>query len=836
MARILVDLDTREGLEGKMTLRWGSYRNVQPLDYEGVPFRCNKCRQIGHVYMNCPLVTCQKGMPKQTHPSAGKDHASASIPSRTSDRTIERRSPLQKPAPNPPQPENMQQRNMSPPPMNIDLTVAADTSAPVSHPTSIPSTSAKSSVHYSSNESTMIHCKIPLPPPAITSGPPSLPFPSPPSSPPSSKSNPSHPYSLRPRSNRQDPPSSAGLGIVPLDPGLSSSRGRKTNLSKAIKNASAEVISYNCRGLASSPKRLALKRLFEVENPDIILLQETLGSSEDCIRALSTVGTKWNYIAADAVGRSGGLAFGYNPTTIKLDSSWGGQGFLGADILCSELGSPLRIVNIYGPCHHRDPFWRNLLSKNLLASDSTIIGGDLNFSIGFFESWGAAAQRDPISDYISGLLEQHDFIDIPVQKKQPTWRNRRTGHAALARRLDRFLMKGPLVHRLQSFKQWVCTGGLSDHHPIAMEILGPHQKPKAPYKFNHQWLLDPSFNGMITSYWKAHPIDREPSFARGFVKNLTELKHLAISWAKEKKKGEDERLAKIEMDLENLLDERNLGFISQEDKNTLVELENQKNIILKGREESLRLHSRAIWLKAGDENSRFFHNFAKGRKVANTIWNLPLPEGGMADTFNKLSNLGTSYFRNLYKNPADTNLAEIINVAGHFPRFIEEEDAADLEAPVTMAELESTIKWFKKEKSPGPDGWTIEFYASFFDLLGEDILKVVEESRTTGSMYHAINTTFIALIPKSDHPSSFDDFRPISLCNVLYKITSKIIANRIKPILSRHISPQQFAFLENRQIHEAIGSAQEAIHSIWTKRLRCILLKIDLSKAFDRVS
>jgi len=241
MARILVDLDTREGLEGKMTLRWGSYRNVQPLDYEGVPFRCNKCRQIGHVYKDCPLVTCQNGMPKQTRPSAGKDHAPASIPSRTSDRTIETRSPLQKPAPNPPPPENMQQRNMSPPPMNIDLTVAADSSAPVSHPSSIPSTSAKSSVHYSSNESTMIHCKIPLPPPAISSGTPSLPLPSPPSSPPSSKSNPSHPYSLRPRSNRQEPPSSAGLGIVPLDPGLSSTRGRKTNLSKAIKNASAEV-------------------------------------------------------------------------------------------------------------------------------------------------------------------------------------------------------------------------------------------------------------------------------------------------------------------------------------------------------------------------------------------------------------------------------------------------------------------------------------------------------------------------------------------------------------------------------------------------------------------
>eukprot|EP00253_Pinus_taeda_P031755 PITA_31755 len=68
---------------------------------------------------------------------------------------------------------------------------------------------------------------------------------------------------------------------------------------------------------------------------------------------------------------------------------------------------------------------------------------------------------------------------------------------------------------------------------------------------------------------------------------------------------------------------------------------------------------------------------------------------------------------------------------------------------------------------------------NFFDTLGEDILKVVEDCRINGKMYEAFNTTFIALIPKSDNPISFDDFRPISLCNCIYKIIAKIIANRI---------------------------------------------------------
>eukprot|EP00253_Pinus_taeda_P012118 PITA_12118 len=175
------------------------------------------------------------------------------------------------------------------------------------------------------------------------------------------------------------------------------------------------------------------------------------------------------------------------------------------------------------------------------------------------------------------------------------------------------------------------------------------------------------------------------------------------------------------------------------------------------------------------------------------------------DSFNKLAHLGISHFRDLYKSPREVNLPDIINVANHFPRFVEEDDIEALNDPITKEELEG------------------------------DLLAVVEESRSKGSIYHAINSTFIALIPKSDSPKSFNDYRPISLCNCLYKIISKTIVNRLRPILSRSIAPQQFAFLESRQIHEAIGLAQEAIHSIWSKHLKAILLKIDLSKDFDRV-
>jgi hypothetical protein len=122
-------------------------------------------------------------------------------------------------------------------------------------------------------------------------------------------------------------------------------------------------------------------------------------------------------------------------------------------------------------------------------------------------------------------------------------------------------------------------------------------------------------------------------------------------------------------------------------------------------------------------------------------------------------------------------------------------------------ELKEVLHSFQKDKIPGPDGWTIEFFIGLYELIGTNILRVVEESRLKGHMHAPFNSTFIALILKYDDPSSLDDFRPISLCNCIYKVISKIIARRIKAILSENISREQFGFLEGRKIHEAIGVA-----------------------------
>ena len=156
----------------------------------------------------------------------------------------------------------------------------------------------------------------------------------------------------------------------------------------------------------------------------------------------------------------------------------------------------------------------------------------------------------------------------------------------------------------------------------------------------------------------------------------------------------------------------------------------------------------------------------------------------MITSFEGLANLGVKHFQNLYKAQAGSTLAEIIQVAQLFPRHVDAEENAELMDEVSVEELKEVLHSFQNDKSLGLDDWSIEFYLGFFELLGEDLLEVVEESRKLGVIHAPINSTFIALIPKVDKPEAFDDFRLISLCNCLYNIISKVISKRLKAVLS----------------------------------------------------
>lgn len=105
------------------------------------------------------------------------------------------------------------------------------------------------------------------------------------------------------------------------------------------------------------------------------------------------------------------------------------------------------------------------------------------------------------------------------------------------------------------------------------------------------------------------------------------------------------------------------------------------------------------------------------------------------------------------------------------------------------------MKEMPNGKVPGPDGFTIEFYKACWDIIKTEVWEVVEDSRRSSSFLKSLNSTFITLTPKEEEANTPSKFHPIALCNVLYKLISKVIANRLKTILPGIISEEQSSYV-----------------------------------------
>eukprot|EP00253_Pinus_taeda_P034308 PITA_34308 len=227
--------------------------------------------------------------------------------------------------------------------------------------------------------------------------------------------------------------------------------------------------------------------------------------------------------------------------------------------------------------------------------------------------------------------------------------------------------------------------------------------------------------------------------------------------------------------------------------------------------------------------------FANKRQEANTIWEIKNEEGISYTSQEAISEEAVKYFKHTYSRNVGCDIEDIFWGIDPYPTMFDANQNNILYSAVFEEELLATMKYFQKDKCPGPDGWTIDFFIHFFDLFKSDILNLVEESRTHGFTIRYISSTYIALIPKKKDSLTFMDYRAISPCNVLYKIVSKIIAVRLRNILSNHLSLEQHGFLKGLQHVGSCGthSRMSTFHALQEDR-SCII-KIDLKKAYDCV-
>lgn len=159
-----------------------------------------------------------------------------------------------------------------------------------------------------------------------------------------------------------------------------------------------------------------------------------------------------------------------------------------------------------------------------------------------------------------------------------------------------------------------------------------------------------------------------------------------------------------------------------------------------------------------------------------------------------------------------------------------------LTGTVSADEIKKVLFSMPNDKSPGPDGYTSEFYKATWEIIGNEFTLAIQSFFAKGFLPKGINSTILALIPKKLEARVMRDYRPISCCNVIYKVISKIIANRLKSVLPKFISGNQSAFVKDRLLIENLLLATELVKDYHKDRIseRCAI-KIDISKAFDSV-
>ena len=592
-----------------------------------------------------------------------------------------------------------------------------------------------------------------------------------------------------------------------------------------------KLLSLNSRGFDLRKELMIFDR---AKSYDFCFVQETHVS---CSSRLTALSAEWSGPSfwSPAFGRQGGVAILVSDRFDGEILSWrkDSDGRV-LSLLATSNGFKINFVNIYAPVNltHRKIFFENL-HDFFLPADAIILGGDFNcYESELDKLGGNVFVAKYLADFRSCFRLSDAWRKLHPRLRQYSWFN---SDFSIGSRLDKFFVSFNLASSVRSCDILPCC--FSDHDFVSLQVCLNNDYARGPglWKFNNSLLSDSDFCSLISARITDFStcVDNFLSIKDWWDFFKRSLRAEIVSYSKLKRRElfhERVKLTNRLISCKQRLCQGDNSVVS-----TIVSLESRLKELTLRDLEGAKIRSRVQWFEDGEKPTRFFFKLERERMDRNFVSSILNADGVEVFAREGIEHAHVCFYTDLF-SPEPTDPVCKQRLLQGFARSLTESDRDFCDEALSLSELAESLSSLNLGRSPGPDGFTVEFYRAFWHLLGPFFLRVARECFSDGALSDSMKGSATRLIfKKRGDRKSLKNWRPISLLNVDYKIISKAITCRLSRVLGSVVDPDQTCSVPGRSISSNVVLLRDVLDFIERTDETAILISLDQEKAFDRV-
>ncbi|XP_057838177.2 uncharacterized protein LOC131048296 [Cryptomeria japonica] len=371
----------------------------------------------------------------------------------------------------------------------------------------------------------------------------------------------------------------------------------------------------------------------------------------------------------------------------------------------------LLIINVYGPTQNENKrrVWKEIEEFIRRTQEQTcIIGGDFNSITNQSEKRGGKGKTSRATLDFVDWIHRSGLVEINMVKNAFTWNNKRLGFSNIAEKLDRFFISGNLINFPYTLQASILPFSGLDHFPIQLNILLDSGPRRCPFKFEQMWLKYDNILRILEVWWKEAEVFGSRIFK--VVNKLKIIKQKLIIWNREHYGNIFDKKSQVEAELKEVNKAVMLRGMDEvlflREKELLLEQEN----ILAKEEVFWKQKSRETWMDEGDNNTEFFHNSVKPRRVINIISKIKTNNGLEVEDPKLISKEAVDFFSNILNIDLSPYRLDQDKIMKFIPKLLSKEHTQGLTAKFSLSKVEAALMQMNLEKSPSPDGFPIDFF------------------------------------------------------------------------------------------------------------------------------